>query len=550
MKRGCQWEGFSQAEKRFRLPPHASSTAGPSAVRLLAIAFISLQVALCLADAQQPASSRSVARSYFASAQKALAAGDSATALEKLNRAVQADPNFAQAYLLLGLTEFQGGQTAKSIRHYKRALKLQPRSYTGHYNLALAYLRERNFQDARAELEQAVSLDARQADAAYDLGIVLLELGDPSAALTHLRHARALKPRPDVDFNIVRAEMEAGQVSEARADAADAAKVLGSDFQWNTAIGQLFLKNAQPREAAVYLGKACLIRPEDAEICRQLAAAYLQSNQPEQVLSTIREAKTPEDHYLRASAYYLSHRFPEADQESEQALTLAPDNPQILALRTRLLQRAGQQDAALEMAKKATTVASNWDEPYYLAGVSYYFIRLYDESAQSLARAVELNPNSARALFLEAIALANLGKTGDAERCLRRAITLQPNNARFHCHLGILLARTNESGKAEDSFRKAIQLKPDYALSHYEFGKLLASTKQFKEAAEELSQAVEHDPSLSAAYYQLVRVYARLGEKEKSERALADFEKLYQRQTSESEAVDQAVDEDTRKETE
>src|SRR5947208_9162756 len=70
------------------------------------------------------------------------------------------------------------------------------------------------------------------------------------------------------------------------------------------------------------------------------------------------------------------------------------------------------------MAKKATTLAPNWDEPYYLAGVSYYFTRLYDESARSLARAVELNPNSARALFLEAIALANLGKTGDAERCL------------------------------------------------------------------------------------------------------------------------------------
>src|SRR5438552_11835610 len=297
MKRGCEWEGLSQAEKRHRLPPYVWSTAGRGAVRLLAIAFISLQAALCLADAQQSASSRSAARSYLASAQKALAAGDSATALEKLNRAVQADPNFAQAYLLLGLTEFQGGQTAKSIRHYKRALKLQPRSYTGHYNLALAYLRERNFQDARAELEQAVSLDARQADAAYDLGIVLLELGEASAALTQLRHARALKPRPDVDFNIVRAEIEAGRVSEAHADAEAAAKDLGSDFQWNAAIGQLFLKNAQPREAAVYLDKACFIRPDDAEIRRQLAAAYLQSNQPEQVLSTVREAKTPEDHY-------------------------------------------------------------------------------------------------------------------------------------------------------------------------------------------------------------------------------------------------------------
>src|SRR5438105_14596185 len=156
MKRGCEWEGFSQAEKHHRLPPYVWSTAGRSAVRLLAIAFISLQVALCLADAQQPASSRSVARSYFASAQKALAAGDSAAALEKLNRAVQADPNFAQAYLLLGLTEFRGGETAESIKHHKRALKTQPRSYTGHNNRASAYLRARTCQDARAEPEQAV----------------------------------------------------------------------------------------------------------------------------------------------------------------------------------------------------------------------------------------------------------------------------------------------------------------------------------------------------------------------------------------------------------
>src|SRR5947209_19760141 len=56
----------------------------------------------------------------------------------------------------------------------------------------------------RAQNLSKQCLDARQADAAYDLGIVLLELGEASAALTQLRHARALKPRPDVDFNIVR----------------------------------------------------------------------------------------------------------------------------------------------------------------------------------------------------------------------------------------------------------------------------------------------------------------------------------------------------------
>src|SRR5439155_17825598 len=126
----------------------------------------------------------------------------------------------------------------------------------------------------------------------------------------------------------------------------------------------------------------------------------------------------------------LSGSFPDADQESELALALAPDNPQILVLRARLLQRAGQQDAALQVAQKAITLAPDWDEPYYLAGVSAYFIRRYEEASQNLARAREINPNSASAFFLEAIALANQGKLQDAEKCISREIEVLLENDR------------------------------------------------------------------------------------------------------------------------
>ena len=165
-------------------------------------------------------------------AQKALAAGDPTTAIEKLNQAVQVDPNYAEAYLLLGLTEFQRGETAKSIEHYQRALKLQPGSYSGHYNLALAYLRDHKLQEGRAQLEQAVKLDPSQPDAVYDLGVVLLEQGHPAQALGYLTRARKLNPRrPDVAFNMVRAELEAGHVAEARTEAQAAAQRVGSDPQ-------------------------------------------------------------------------------------------------------------------------------------------------------------------------------------------------------------------------------------------------------------------------------------------------------------------------------
>jgi len=515
-------------------------------VRLAAgFIFLHMTIVLCLASPQQ--TGRALARSYFLSAQKALAAGDSDTAVKNLNRAVLANSKYAEAYLLLGLTEFQRGETAQSIVHYGKALKLQPGSYSGHYNLALAYLRAHRLQDGRVQLERAVTLDPKQADAAYDLGVVLLELGKPSTALPHLQRARTLNPRrPDVAFNIVRAELESGQVSEARVEAQAAASHFGSDYRWSAAIGQLFFKNAQPRDAAVYLREATLLRPDDVEIRRQLAMAYLASREPKQVLEIIKEPKTGDDHYLLGSAYYLDHRFAEADQESEQALAVAPDNPQVLILRARLLQRAGQQDAALELAQKAVSLAPDWDEPYYVAGVSSYFIRRYPEASQNLAKAVELNPYSARALFLQSIALANLGKLDESERGLRRAIALQPKNARFHCHLGILLMRESKYEKAEESFRKAVDLRPDYALSHYELGKLLVHSKQLTAAAEELSQAVAHDPSLSAAYYQLAQVYAKLGETEKSERMLAQFQKLHAQESNDS----AALADDARKETE
>jgi Flp pilus assembly protein TadD len=518
---------------------------------------ISLQAAIVHAataqhpSPQQPSTGCETALPYLTSAHAALTSADSATALEKLSHAIEIAPNCADGYLLLGLTEFQLGDTAKSIEHYKRSLELQPRSYSGHYNLALAYVREHELQEARRHLEQAVQLDARQADAAYDLGMVLLELEQPSVALPQLRHARALNPRrPDVAFNIIRAELEAGHAAEARADAQASAIRLSSDPRWNTAVGELFLRNGQPKDAVIYFRGASQIRPDDTEIRHQLAVAYLESGEPEQVLSTIGEPHTADDHYLRASAHYLSHSFPEADQESELALSLAPDNPQILVLRTRLMQRAGLQAGALEMAQKAISLAPNWDEPYYLAGVSYYFLRHYQDADQNLTRALELNPKSSRALFLEAIALAAQGKIDDAEGSLRRAIALQPKNSRFQCHLGILLARRNETAKAEEAYRKAIQLTPDYALPHYEVGKLLVASKQLRQAVDELNQAVTYDPGLGSAYYQLGHVYARLGETEKSQHCLAEFERLYKKDTNDSQSVDQTQEDDARKETE
>jgi len=492
-----------------------------------------------LADGQQPPPCTRI-QPYLTRAQAALAGKDGTTAAKELGEAVRIAPTCPDALLLLGLTEFQSGDLAKSIQHYQTAIKLNPRSYSAHYDLALAYLKQKKPRLARRELEQAVALDPKQGDAAYNLGIVLLELGQPATAVVHLRRAHELTPeRPDVSFNIVRAELEAGQLAKARETAAQATHGLTSDFQWNAAIGQQFLDHAQAEEALPYLRAANSLRPANEGIRNQLATAYLALRQPEKVLELIGDANTADEHYLRGSAFYQAHRFPDADAESDAALTMAPENPRILVLRVRLLQRAGQQQAALEMAQKASSLAPKWDEPFYLAGISYYFLRHYTEAHQSLTRAFEINPKSATAIFMAALASANDGQAKEAERLLQRAIALQPDNARFHCHLGIVLIRENEYTKAEVSLKRAAQLKPDYPLPHYELGKLWVYSKRWADARDAFESVIATDPSFTSAYYHLARVYTRLGEKEKSEGALANFKRLHRQETDDAVAVEE-----------
>jgi len=469
-----------------------------------------------------------------------VAARDGTTAAKELSEAVKIAPTCPDAHLLLGLNEFHNGELAKSIQHYQVAVKLDPRSYSAHYDLALAYLKQKQLRLARRALERAVALDPKQGDAAYDLGIVLLELGEPTAALVHLRRAHDLTPgRPDVSFNIVRAELEAGHFARARDAAAQTTRGLASDFQWNAAIGQQFLDHAQAEDALPYLRAANALTPTDVSVRNQLATTYLALRQPEKVLELIGHANTADEHYLRGSAFYQAHRFPDADAESDAALTMAPENPRILVLRVRLLQRAGQQQAALEMAQKASSLAPRWDEPFYLAGISYYFLRHYTEAHQSLTRAFEINPRSATAIFMAALASANDGQAKEAERLLKRSIALQPDNARFHCHLGIVLIRENEYTKAEVSLKKAAQLKPDYPLPHYELGKLWVYSKRWEDARDAFESVVATDPNFTSAYYHLARVYTRLGEKEKSEGALANFKRLHRQETDDAVAVEE-----------
>ncbi len=228
--------------------------------------------------------------------------------------ALKANPQMAEAWLMLAGAEIENGETGPAIEHYQHALRLVPGSFTGHYDLALAYLHERKLAEARQELERAVKLNPRQPDAAYNLGMVLLELRDAGGAVKSLRAARAIQPdRPDIAFNLIRAELASGDWAGARKARESSSASFAADAAWQASVGKLFLESGHPQDAIPALRQAFQLQPASVEVRDLLASrAYVRSRQPDLALALIPAANTADEHFLRGGALLVQRRVSRA----------------------------------------------------------------------------------------------------------------------------------------------------------------------------------------------------------------------------------------------
>jgi Flp pilus assembly protein TadD len=90
----------------------------------------------------------------FVEGKKAVEAQDWNKAIELLTKAVQADPNNADAQNFLGYAYRKKGAYAASFEHYEAALKLNPKHKHAHEYIGEAYLLTDNLPKAEQHLAE------------------------------------------------------------------------------------------------------------------------------------------------------------------------------------------------------------------------------------------------------------------------------------------------------------------------------------------------------------------------------------------------------------
>jgi Flp pilus assembly protein TadD len=131
--------------------------------------------------------------------------------------AVRENPFSAGARSMLGIALLAEGREAEGVLEWRKAIELNARHPSAHFNLAKLCLEKGRLGDAQRHLANAMASDPRDADSWVLRGVLAERLGKPSEAVESYR--RALENRPwdaAAHFNLGRLSLAAGRLAEAR----------------------------------------------------------------------------------------------------------------------------------------------------------------------------------------------------------------------------------------------------------------------------------------------------------------------------------------------
>ena len=411
-----------------------------------ALALVPLCLALWACSPQGPAD-------HLADARKSMADKDYKTALVQLKSALQADPQLAEARLLLGTVLLEGGQPAEAavelakaqeaglpaervaplhakallraqqprrvIERFKDVKLAEPRAQADlRTTLALAHFGERETQPGRQALEEALAADAKFAPALVLKARLMGVEGKVDEALALVQQAQAAQP------DLAEAWVVQGHLLLAQQGGGAAA----------TQAFEAALKADPPNVEAHAMLVRLASQQQDAALMKKRLEA-LRTQVP----------RHPQTALFEAQLAGAEGRRDEARQKLDQLLRIAPDNLEVLLSAARLEMQQGSLTLAEGHLAKALSLAPGLASARVMLAQAHLNGGQADKALATLAPLVQQDKPQAEPLALAAYAHMLEGRLETAQQLFTRAAKLQPENTRIRTALALLKMSRGES---------------------------------------------------------------------------------------------------------
>jgi tetratricopeptide (TPR) repeat protein len=378
------------------------------------------------------------------------AGGRLAEAARCYQRAYDADPEDADALLLLGIVARQGGNHAAAVQLTALAAKRRPDAAHIYFNLALALFGSKELETAREACRHALQLDEGHGKSWALLGEIELQGGDAKASVA--AYVRALK-------------LPSGVVTAAQS------------------LGNQLCREGRYEEGLRVYRRGLAAEPENAAMIFSAGAARA-------ALGKTDEAKQA---YLKALK--LRPHFPEAH----------------LNLGNLLFDAKNFRGAAMAYAR-ALKQRPDYAKAHCNLGNALSELGNYTRAVASYERALELDAETLAAHHNLGNALLRQREYARAEKCFRHVLEREPNHSEYHNSLGNALMQQQREEEAEVCYHKALSLKPDYAAAHINLANTLLQMGRLEEMNYHYQRGVELDPASAGGQYNLALTMLRAGE--------------------------------------
>ncbi len=192
-------------------------------------------------------------------------------------------------------------------------------------------------------------------------------------------------------------------------------------------------------------------------------------------------------------------------------------------------------DEARSMAEKAAKKALALDrqlaEAHFSTALVLFFSRDYDGSDRALQRAIELNPNFAKAHVWRAFVLIVVGIRRDEGLAeAERARTLAPDSAYILACAGIATAWAGRRQDAIQYLERALELEPGDVLALYCAGACYSAVGRYEEAFAALQKAAVLSHRMAFILGVLGAIYGRAGMMSEAQAILEELEDRSERE--------------------
>ncbi len=405
--------------------------------------------------------------------------GDNEQAVSLLTNLLAKNPDYAQAWTILGNVQNDLLNYEESLRAYDNAIKAGQGQLGDHLRKIFLLFRIGELERARESVDLARKAHTQNPLLDYADGYLSYINGDYEAAETFLTKTNRAGPEymPAV-FYLGATHYYLGNLEQA-----------------SQLLNQFYTQNPTDRTAVKLLALTS-IRLENYE-------------RAEEILSSYSAAQTEDPEMLKLmAALAVLQGFPPELPITSTASTMGSPALEVTSAGSAPLQVASADDSFLSGQLSEAEIVAKEISAY----LSYMNNGEFDEALRLAQEMTKSRPDDSTSWTFLAGAQLALGDTQAAKSSFRHALEVDPGDVNATANLARTLIREGDTPAAADLYARAIEQDPKYLPFYFALADLASIEGKPEFQLKWLEMAVSSNPDSGAAHFQLSRLYAKNGD--------------------------------------